>query len=132
MSHETLEFFEKSGCSVFTGLLISFNYLLLYAVVIVPFVLVLTSEEVESITVDGQLVFCEDDRHACDAKEEENRDNFNNFVLLVNAAVLVYSMLCELVIICTSLTPSDTRCNSYLACQLLTGLTMRAVILVSA
>ena len=26
----------------------------------------------------------------------------------------------------------DTRCNSYLACQLLTGLTMRAVILVSA
>ena len=132
MSHETLDFFERSGCSVFTGLLISFNYLLLYAVVIVPFVLVLTSEEVESITVDGELVFCEDDRHACDEKEEENRVNFNNFVLLVNAAVLVYSMLCELVIICTSLSPSDTRCNSYLACQLLTGLTMRAVILVSA
>ena len=132
MSRETLEFFEKSGCSVFTGLLISFNYLLLYAVVIVPFVLVLTSEEVESITVDGEVVFCEVDRHACDEKEEENRVNFNNFVLLVNAAVLVYSMLCELVIICTSLSSSDTRCNSYLACQLLTGLTMRAVLLVSA
>jgi len=31
---------ENSGYSVFVSLLISFNYLMLYAVVIVPFVLI--------------------------------------------------------------------------------------------
>lgn len=51
---------------------------------------------------------------------------------MVNGAVLVYSMLCELVVVCATLKATDTRCNTYLLCQMLTGLTMRAVLLISA
>lgn len=51
---------------------------------------------------------------------------------MVNGGVLFYSMLCESLIICVSLKPTNTKCNSYLICQVLTGLTMRAVILISA
>jgi len=51
---------------------------------------------------------------------------------MINAIVLIYSMMCETVIVCKNLKPSNTRCNTYLACQVLTGFTMRAVILISA
>ena len=51
---------------------------------------------------------------------------------MTNAAVLVYFMVCELFVVCSSLKPTNTKCNSYLLCQLITGLTSRAVILISA
>lgn len=44
----------------------------------------------------------------------------------------MYSVVCETIIICVNLKPSNTHCGSYLLCQVLTGLTMRAVILISA
>ena len=97
-------------------MLISFNYLLLYAVVIVPFVLISLQEEIETVEVDGQEVSCEVDPDACDEKREQNRVDFNNFVLIINAGVLVYSMICEGVIILNSLKPTNTHCNSYLLC----------------
>ena len=68
----------------------------------------------------------------CDKKTEEARVDFNNFVLLINAIVLFYSMMCESIIICINLKPSNASCGSYLLCQILTGLTMRSVILISA
>ena len=123
---------EQSKKTVCISLLISFNYLVLYTVVIVPFILISLQEEVVEVTIDGQVVTCEDDQEACDEKIDENRVNFNNFVLMVNAGVLVYFLLCELFVVCTSLTPTNTSCNSYLLCQLITGLTSRAVILISA
>ena len=84
-------------------MLISFNYLILYAVVIVPFVLILMQDEVESIEINGVFVNCETNQDACAVKEEEKQVNFNNFILMVNAGVLFYSMLCETIIICVSL-----------------------------
>lgn len=53
-------------------------------------------------------------------------------VLFINAGVLIYAMLCEIIIVGVSLKPSNTKCNSYLVCQIFTGLTMKAVVLVSA
>ena len=41
-------------------------------------------------------------------------------------------MVCEIVLICVILKPSNTKCNSYLMMQILTGLTMKAVLLISA
>lgn len=100
--------------------------------VIVPFVLIMLKSDVESITIDGVEVPCEDAQEACDDKEEEDMVNFNNFVLLINGMFLIYSMLCELVILCITLKSSGSKCNSYLSCQLITGFTMRAVLLISA
>ena len=114
------------------SVLISINYLMLYAICIVPIILTIMKEDVETIEIDGKVVDCSVDQATCDAKEEENRDSFNSFVLMVNGAVLVYSMLCELVVVCATLKATDTRCNTYLLCQMLTGLTMRAVLLISA
>ena len=130
--NESLNSLEKSSYTSFVSLLISINYLMLYAVVIVPFVLIMLSEDVEEISIDGVLVLCESNQEACDAKIEENRVSFNNFILMINGGVLIYSMLCESFIICMILKPTNTKCNSYLLCQLITGLTMRAVILISA
>ena len=132
MGIETLTMMEYSKKTVCISLLISFNYLVLYTVVIVPFILISLQEEVVEVTIDGQVVTCEDDQEACDEKIDENRVNFNNFVLMVNAGVLVYFLLCELFVVITNLTPTKTSCNSYLLCQLITGLTSRAVILISA
>lgn len=95
-------------------MLISLNYLTLYAVVIVPFVLLIMHDKVEDEEV-----------------EEAWRLEFNTMVLLINAGVLLYAMLCEIIIVSISLKPSNTKCNSYLVCQIFTGLTMKAVVLVS-
>ena len=51
---------------------------------------------------------------------------------MTNAAVLIFFLLCELFVVCSSLKPTNTKCNSYLLCWLITGLTSRAVILISA
>ena len=51
---------------------------------------------------------------------------------MCNAGVLVYTMICECIVVCISLKPTNTKCSSYLACQVITGLSMRAVILISA
>lgn len=51
---------------------------------------------------------------------------------MVNAGILIYFMSCELFVVCKNLEPTNTKCNSYLCCQLITGLTSRAVILISA
>ena len=113
------------------GLLISFNYLVLYAVVIVPFVLIAMKEKYETVLVDGVEVPCEEAEGLCEEQEELDRVDFNNFVLLVNGAMLFYSVLCESIILCKTLKPAGAKCNSYLICQLITGLSMRAVILIS-
>ena len=105
---------------------------MLYAVVFVPIILTIMKKEVETITINGVEVDCSENAAACDTEEEENRDAFNSFVLMVNGGVLVYSMLCELVVVCATLKPTNTKCNTYLLCQLVTGLTMRAVLLISA
>ena len=95
--------------------------------------LAILSEEVTSITVDGVEVPCDAaNQDACDAEEEQRREDFSNLVLLANMGVLALTMICELLIICCNMRPSNTRCNAYLFCQLLTGFTMRAVILISA
>ena len=119
-------------CTSFISLLISINYLLLYAVVFVPIGMIVTAEEVETISVDGVMVYCEDRAEACEFQIEEDRVSFNNFVLMCNAGVLVYTMICECIVVCISLKPTNTKCSSYLACQVITGLSMRAVILISA
>ena len=123
---------ESKGSSLFVSLLISFNYLMLYSVVIIPFVLIATLEDIEEIEVDGEMIPCDDMPDACDSKAELARVDFNNLVLLINAMMLLYSVICETVIICINLKPTKTSCNSYLVCQVLTGLTMRSVILISA
>ena len=51
---------------------------------------------------------------------------------MINAAVLIYSSICETVIICLTLRASSTKCGPYLICQIITGLTMRSVVLISA
>ncbi len=131
---ETLHGLEKSSYTGFVSLLISFNYIALYANVILPFVLIMLKEDVESITVDGKEVSCleEANEDICSTKEEENQVAFNNMVLMINLGVLTYSLICESVIICMSLKPTNTKCNSYIICQAINGLTMRAVILISA
>lgn len=131
-SENTLNGIERSGYSVFVSLLISFNYLMLYAVVIVPFVLIATAEEIQSITVDGVELPCEEVEDNCASAKEDARVNFNDFVLMINAAVLIYFSICETVIICVNLKASSTKCGAYLICQVITGLTMRSVILISA
>jgi len=75
---------------------------------------------------------CSEHPEDCALAKVEARIEFNDFVLMINALVLIYSMVCETVIICTNLKPSNTKCGSYLICQVITGLTMRSVILISA
>lgn len=118
--------------TTFVSLLISFNYLVLYAVIIVPFVLISLQDEVESVVLNGEKVACELNQAACDTLEDENRVSFNNSVLMVNLVVLVYFLICELLVVCCNLRPTNTKCNSFLCCQMITGLTSRAVVLISA
>lgn len=113
-------------------MLISFNYLMLYAVVIVPFVLIATQDDVDTIELNGLEYSCDDMPDECAEKAEDARVDFNNMVLLINMMVLIYSMICETVIICMNLKAANTKCGSYLVCQVFTGLTMRSVILISA
>jgi len=124
--------FEKSGCQPCVSILISLNYMIMYAVVIVPFVLLALQKKVTSIIVDGHEIFCENDKALCDEEVLKGRKDFNNFVLIVNIIVLVYTLVFEIILISISLKPSNTKCNSYLICQLFTGFTMKAVILISA
>lgn len=130
--NETLDKVEKTSCTSCINFLISFNYLALYAVVIVPFVLISMREDITEIESEGVTYSCEDSPELCELEELEARAAFNNFVLMINGGFLIFSMLCETIIICIILKPTGTKCNSYLICQLLTGLTMRAVILISA
>jgi len=48
-SKDSLMVLEKSGCQVFVSLLISLNYLMLYAEIIVPFILLIMQEETVTI-----------------------------------------------------------------------------------
>ena len=132
MGEETLNNLEKSKCTVCVGLLISFNYIILYSNVIVPFIMIATADEVVDVQIDGKTISCEDNQSACDEVIEENRLAFNMFVLICNSGMLIYSLVCELIIVCISLKPTHTNCNTYLLCQLITGFTMRAVMLISA
>ena len=61
----TLHSMEKSKFNVCVGLLISFNYLVLYAVVIVPFVLIANKEDLETIVIDVEERLCLDVPEAC-------------------------------------------------------------------
>ena len=97
-------------------MLISFNYLMLYAVVIVPFVLIATQEDVETIELDDIEFSCDDMPDECALMAEEARIDFNNIVLLINMMVLIYSMICETIIICMNLKAANTHCGSYLVC----------------
>ena len=116
------------------SLLISFNYLLLYSVLIVPIVLIQLQEEVLFVMKDKQIKWCDEPENdeICNEVIQERRLEFNNFVLLINGGVLVYCMLCEIILVASLLRPTNTSCSSYLALQLYTGLTMKAVLLVSA
>ena len=107
---------ETSGYSVTVSMLISFNYLMLYAVVIVPFVLIATQEDLETIELDDKEFSCDDKPDECALMAEEARIDFNNIVLLINMMVLIYSMICETIIICINLKAANTHCGSYLVC----------------
>lgn len=122
--NQTLEKLEASAFQVCVSLLISLNYLVLYAVVIVPFVLLIMHDPDAECAAEGVGADCSE-------KEEQWRIEFNTKVLLINAGVLIYAMICEIVIVLINLKPSNTKCNSYLVCQIFTGLTMKAVILIS-
>ena len=116
MGNEALNGLENSKCTACISLLISFNYLILYGNVIVPFILIALADEVVEVNIEGKVIACEDNQSACDLLKEENRVDFNNFVLMVNSGMLIYSMICELIVVCTSLKPTNTSCNSYLLC----------------
>ena len=59
--NETLNALEKSKITFCISLLISFNYLVLYAVIIVPFILISIAEEVIEVTIEGEVIACEVD-----------------------------------------------------------------------
>jgi len=59
-SSASLIAFEKSGCQPCVSVLISLNYMIIYAVVIVPFVMLALQKKVTSITVNGKEINCED------------------------------------------------------------------------
>ena len=120
------------------ALLLSLNYILLYTVAVAPFVLVFQGRQ-ESIEGEGTG---EEDSTAVDCSEggEENGEcadaglaAFNRLMLIVNTAVIAYSVACELAIIGLQKRHAHvTCCNGYLLFQVLTGVTSRAVILLSA
>lgn len=72
---------EMNSYSVFVSLLISFNYLILYAVVIVPFVLIADHEDIETIVVDGEKFSCDIMPKDCEEATQIARIDFNNLVL---------------------------------------------------
>lgn len=129
---DTLHALEKSSYTGAVSLLISVNYIAMYANVIVPFVMIMIKDEVKSVVVEGEEIFCDEDPDVCAFEKELSQKSFNNFVLLCNMGVLAYSLICESIVICMSLKPTNTKCNSYIICQAINGLTMRAVILISA
>ena len=58
---------------------------------------------------------------------------FNYEMALINLSVLVYSLACELILILTQIKSAKlTFCNQYLLGQILNGVTLRAMILISA
>lgn len=69
-SKEVLEKMEKSGFTKCASLLISVNYLALYAVVIVPFILISTKAKIERIVIGGVEFSCDDKPTECSAETE--------------------------------------------------------------
>ena len=66
IGNETLNGLEKSKLTTCISLLISFNYLVLYAVVIVPFVLIALADEVVEVEIEGETIACELEQASCD------------------------------------------------------------------
>ena len=69
-------------------------------------------------------------------EKTENEDgglNFNEIMLIVNGGVLLYQLICELIMIAVQKNRAKLSCcNQYLLIQVFNGVTLRAVILISA
>ena len=136
-SQEALEVLEKSKWQTFISMLISFNYLTLYVVIIVPFVLVILQVQ-KHISEEHEYEECLEagDEAACEPPEEhENLSalQYNLTMAIVNVSVLGYSLICELIMILAQMKHAKLNfCNLYLLGQVLNGMTLRAMILISA
>ena len=122
-------------------MLISFNYLALYVVILFPFVLIfkkrfhdatnLSDEQLECIQHDDTEGVCAD--YVSTEHESVSALQYNVTMAIVNLSVLVYSLLCEFImIIVQKKYATISLCNSYLLIQVLNGTTLRAMILISA
>ena len=59
--------------------------------------------------------------------------SFNEIMLIVNGGVLLYQLICELIMIAVQKDRARLSCcNQYLLIQVFNGVTLRAVILISA
>ena len=68
-----------------------------------------------------------------ETEQDDGRMNFNEIMLIVNGGVLLYQLICELVMIAVQKNRAKLACcNQYLLVQVFNGVTLRAVILISA
>ena len=100
---ETLEAFERSKYQNFVAILLSLNYILLYAVAIAPFVLIFGGKETEEIDGVEQsscdpLVDGSQDPE-CMTVEDEFIQVFNDIMLIANGGLLAYTLICEVLIL---------------------------------
>ena len=145
-SDESLLAFEKSKYQGFIAILISVNYLILYTVLLYPFVLIAqeklfggTEDEEDTCTIgkntDGT---CMQEGQTMPKPESEDTTEsgaltFNEIMLIVNGGVLLYQLICELIMIAVQKNRAKMSCcNQYLLIQVFNGVTLRAVILISA
>ena len=142
-SDESLNAFEKSKYQNFISVLISVNYLILYGVLLYPFVLILqdkiTGESEEDACVYGAnedgtcMTEGENILQGLQLEEQNSGLTFNEVMLIVNGGVLLYQLICELIMIAVQRRHAKLACcNQYLLIQVFNGVTLRAVILISA
>ena len=68
-----------------------------------------------------------------DTEQEGGGLTFNEIMLVVNGGVLLYQLICELIMIAVQKNRARLSCcNQYLLIQVFNGVTLRAVILISA
>ena len=93
---------ERSRCQTFIAGLISFNYLTLYFVIIIPFVLIIL-EVNKRLSEEERYEQClktdQEDCQPVQAYKKLSALQFNYEMAIINISVLVYSLLCELILI---------------------------------
>ena len=121
--------------------LISINYIILYGVLLYPFVLIaqekLAGDEEDTCVYgmdEAGECLTEGDTMPVEAEEQEKKGlDFNEIMLIVNGGVLLYQLICELIMIAAMKGKAKLSCcNQYLLIQVFNGVTLRGVILVSA
>ena len=107
VSENSLERLEKSKCQTFISVLISVNYLALYIVILLPFYLIF-KERLKDTNYSKELNACLDEgKSQLDCEDLVNHEEVktvsalqqNAEIGVINIAVLLYSLLCELIMI---------------------------------